>query len=324
MAHVLDSPRHASKKIDEPAPTITTVPPIGAQKLERRITLVVTILPFLGLLVAIRMLWGSHITVVDIGIAVGMYAITALGITIGFHRLLTHRSFDAVRPIQVAFAVMGSMAMQGPVIRWVADHRRHHAFADLPGDPHSPHLEEAQGIKGVLVGLWHAHVGWLFDIEKTRVRRFAPDLLKDATIRKIDRLFPLWALLSFAIPPALGFALTRTASGALTAFIWGSLVRMFFVHHVTWSINSICHFYGKRPFENRDFSTNNWLLSLVSFGEAWHNNHHAFPSSAVHGLLKGQLDLSGLLIRGFSKLGLASNLRVPSDEDIRSKLIASS
>lgn len=165
MAQILESP---------PTQSITTVPPLGVQKLERRITLVVTILPFAGLIVAIGILWGSHITAADLVIALGMYAITALGITIGFHRLLTHRSFDAARPINVGFAVIGSMAMQGPVIRWVADHRRHHAFADQPGDPHSPHLEDAQGIKGVLVGLWHAHIGWLFDIEKTRIRLSRP------------------------------------------------------------------------------------------------------------------------------------------------------
>ena len=319
MARLMDAPTLPNQDASP-----TTLPPIAVQRLERRLTLAFTMLPFVGLIVAIPSLWGTSITKIDLWIALGMYAMTALGITIGFHRLLTHRSFDAVRPIQVAFAIMGSMALQGPVIRWVADHRRHHAFADQPGDPHSPHLDEAKGVKGVLLGLWHAHIGWLFDVEKTRIRRFAPDLLKDPIIRKIDRLFPVWALFSFILPPAIGFAIVGTASGALSAFIWGGLVRMFFVHHVTWSINSICHFYGKRPFESRDLSTNNWLLSLVSFGEAWHNNHHAFPTSAVHGLLRGQLDLSGLMIKGFEKLGLATNVKVPSDEDIRSKLIKAS
>ncbi len=298
---------------------ITMLPPKRIQRLERRITLVVTILPFLGFLVAVPMLWGSGITIVDLSLFLIFYVITGLGVTIGFHRLLTHRSFESPSAVRVVFAVAGSMALQGPVIRWVADHRRHHAFTDKPGDPHSPHLEEAEGLKGIFTGLWHSHIGWLFDRDKTTVPRFAPDLIKEPRIRKVDKLFPLWGLISFVAPAIAGLAITGTLRGAGTAFIWGGLVRIFFLHHVTWSINSICHFYGKRPFENSDFSTNNWALSLVSFGEGWHNNHHAFPTSAKHGLERGQFDPTAYVISLMERLGLARDVKVPSSKQIAEK-----
>lgn len=288
-------------------------------RFQRRLTLVVTTLPFIGFLVAVLNLWGSGLSIVDASIFMVAYAVSGLGITVGFHRLFTHKSFEAKPWVRHAFAISGSMASQGPVIRWVADHRRHHAFSDQVGDPHSPHLDEGPGIKGVLKGLWHAHMGWLFSDEQTSAQRWAPDLVKDPAMRTIDRLFPLWVAISFGAPPVVGFFLTGTAHGALTAFLWGSLARIFLLHHVTWSINSICHFYGKRPYETPDYSTNNWPLALISFGESWHNNHHAFPTSAVHGLSKGQIDMSGALIRLLQKLGMATNVKTVSQKQVTTK-----
>jgi stearoyl-CoA desaturase (delta-9 desaturase) len=291
----------------------------GTAKLQKRLVLVVTIIPFLGFVAAAWSLWGTGLSLVDASIFLTTYLITGFGITVGFHRLFTHQSFETKRWVRHAFAIAGSMAIQGPVIRWVADHRRHHAFSDQPGDPHSPHLDEGPGIRGVLKGLWHAHLGWFFDEEQTSAKRWAPDLVRDPAMRTIDKLFPVWALTSFALPPVLGFAFTGTLRGTVTAFLWGSLARIFMLHHVTWSINSICHFYGKRPYETTDFSTNNWVLSLVSLGESWHNNHHAFPTSAVHGLRPAQIDPTGGFIRGLKALGLASELKIASEKQIAAK-----
>jgi stearoyl-CoA desaturase (delta-9 desaturase) len=291
----------------------------GTAKLQKRLVLVVTIIPFLGFIAAAWTLWGTGLSLVAASIFITMYLITGFGITVGFHRLVTHQSFETKPWVRSALAIAGSMAIQGPVIRWVADHRRHHAFSDQPGDPHSPHLDEGPGIRGVLKGLWHAHLGWFFDEEQTSAKRWAPDMVKDPAMRTIDKLFPLWALISFGLPPVLGFAFTGTLSGAVMAFLWGSLARIFMLHHVTWSINSICHFYGKRPYETTDFSTNNWMLSLISLGESWHNNHHAFPTSAVHGLQPAQIDLTGGFIRGMKAVGLASDLKLASEKQIAVK-----
>ena len=287
--------------------------------LQRRLVLVVTVLPFAGFVYAVGLNWGHGLTVATAAIALAFYVFTGLGITIGFHRHFTHQSFETTRFLKGLLAIAGSMAVQGPVITWVADHRRHHAFADKDGDPHSPHLDEGPGVRGLLKGLWHAHMGWLFSDEQSSARRWAPDLLKDPMIRRIDRLFPLWIVLTFALPPMVGFAVTGTSSGAISAFLWGSLVRIFFLHHVTWSINSVCHFYGKRPFEGDDFSTNNWVLAIVSFGESWHNNHHAFPSAAVHGISRGQIDMTGGAITLLEKLGLARNVKRVQEKQILAK-----
>lgn len=306
-------------------PTVPGVKLLEAKqaRLQRRLVLVVTIVPFVGFLAAVWTLWGTGLSMTDASIFLAAYCFTGLGVTIGFHRLFTHKSFEATSWFRTLLAIAGSMAIQGPVIRWVADHRRHHAFADQPGDPHSPHLDEGPGVRGVVKGLWHAHIGWFFDEEQTSARRWAPDLVKDPAMRRIDSLFPLWALLSFGLPPLIGFAVTGTLRGAVTAFLWGSLVRIFFLHHVTWSVNSICHFYGRRPYNTTDFSTNNWLLSIVSFGESWHNNHHAFPTSAVHGIGKGQIDLSAGAIRLLQRVGIARDVKVASDRQLDRKQVRS-
>jgi stearoyl-CoA desaturase (delta-9 desaturase) len=240
-------------------------------------------------------------------------------VTVGFHRLFTHRSFEATPWVRYALAIMGSLSVEGPIIRWVADHRRHHAFSDQPGDPHSPHLDEGPGFMGVAKGLWHAHMGWFFSDEQTSANRWAPDLVKDPVLRKIDSLFPLWVTISFALPPIIGFVVTGTLKGAVLAFLWGSLARIFLLHHVTWSVNSICHFYGSRPYKTTDFSTNNWALAIVSFGESWHNNHHAFPTSAVHGLGKGQIDASAGFIALLQKLHLVKDVKHVSPKQLEIK-----
>jgi stearoyl-CoA desaturase (delta-9 desaturase) len=284
--------------------------------------LIVTVLPFLGFLAAIVTLWGKGLSAIDAGIFLLMYAFTCLGVTVGYHRFLTHGSFKAKAPVRAVLAIAGSMAIEGSVNSWVAAHRRHHAFSDRDGDPHSPHLDEGEGVLGIVRGLWHAHMGWLFAPESTEIERWAPDLLKDPVVNRVNKLFPLWVVISLSIPPAIGFAVTQSWQGAVTAFLWGSLARVLVLHHVTWSINSICHFYGKRPYETTDHSTNNWALSLVSFGESWHNNHHAFPTSARHGLGRGQIDVSAAVITAMEKLGWARDVKDVSNKQLQAKEIS--
>jgi stearoyl-CoA desaturase (Delta-9 desaturase) len=280
-------------------------------------------LPFAGFVAAVALLWNALVGWSDLAILVGMYLVTSLGVTVGFHRHLTHRSFETSRPVRLALATLGSMSVQGPVIAWVADHRKHHAFADEEGDPHSPHLHGDTGFTGSLRGLAHAHVGWLFDTQaKAGASRYARDLLDDPSLRALSHAFPALVLLGLLIPFVLGLAVTGSVSGGLTALLWGGLVRIFFVHHVTWSINSICHFFGRRRFATDDHSTNVSWLALPSLGEAWHHNHHAFPRSAFHGLRRFELDPSGLFIRLLERLGIAWNVvRIPPGRQ-RAKTVA--
>jgi stearoyl-CoA desaturase (delta-9 desaturase) len=304
-----------------PTPSVSGVEILDERRvrLQRRMVLVATILPFAGFVTAVATLWGRGISGTDFTIMVATYIVTGLGVTVGYHRLLTHRSFDAPPLVRSFLAVLGSMSVEGSVITWVANHRRHHAYADREGDPHSPHLDEGEGLTGVLRGLWHAHMGWLFAPERSDPERWARDLHRDGAMRTIDRLFPIWVLISLAAPPLLGLVITGSLWGGVTAFLWGSLARVFMLHHVTWSINSICHFYGSRPFRTSDYSTNNWALSLVSFGESWHNNHHAFPTSAVHGIGRWQLDMSAVVIRTLETLRLARNVKRVSPKQLKAK-----
>jgi stearoyl-CoA desaturase (delta-9 desaturase) len=270
---------------------------------ERIANMVVVVVPFLGLIAAIALLWQSWVDVTDILIMVGCYVIAGFGVTVGYHRLLTHRAFKTYKPVEYAFAVAGSFGLQGGVLDWVADHRKHHANTDKEGDPHSPHVGHGSGLSG----LWHAHTGWLFETHgQADWKRFARELYEDRGMRRLHKIFPLIALYSLLLPTFLGFALHGwTAEGALRGLIWGGLVRAFFLHHITWSINSVCHFFGRRKFDIEDHSTNNLWLALPSLGEAWHHNHHAFPRSAAHGLRWYEVDLSELVIRGMRRVGLA-------------------
>jgi stearoyl-CoA desaturase (Delta-9 desaturase) len=267
------------------------------------------VIPFLATVLAIVLLWNSFVSPTDLAIAAVMYLATAIGITVGFHRLLTHRSFQTSKPIEYGFAVLGSMAVQGPTIAWVADHRKHHAHTDEEGDPHSPHVSPDGGVRGVFAGLWHAHTGWLMSTQgRADWKRYAPDLYEDAGIRKISRQFVPLVLASLAIPAIAGYVISGTIVGALTGLLWGGLVRIFFVHHVTWSVNSVCHFLGSRRFDTDDRSTNVFWLALPSLGESWHHNHHAFPRSAEHGLKRWEPDPSALIITAMEKVGLAHNV----------------
>jgi stearoyl-CoA desaturase (delta-9 desaturase) len=276
---------------------------------EKAVNLGAVAVPFLATLGAVLMLWNSWVSVADLLIAAAMYLLTAVGITVGFHRLLTHRSFQTSKPLEYLFAVLGSMAVQGPVIAWVADHRKHHAHTDEEGDPHSPHVGHGDGVRGVLAGLWHAHTGWLLSTQgRADWRRYAPDLFEDRGMRAINRRFVALLLAGLALPALAGYLVSGTVAGAATGLLWGGLVRIFFVHHITWSVNSVCHFLGSRRFETDDRSTNVFWLALPSLGESWHHNHHAFPRSAVHGLKRWELDPSGLVIAAMERLGLARNV----------------
>ena len=284
---------------------------------QRISNLVAVVLPLLGFLAALALLWNRAVGWTDLAIMAGMYLVTAGAVTVGFHRLLTHRSFATFKPIEYLFAGLGSMAVEGRVIEWVADHRRHHAHPDAEGDPHSPHVGHGSG----LAGLWHAHIGWLLtEHGASDPRRYARDLVDDPGMRRIDSWFLGLVALSLAIPFAIGWLLSGALTGALTALLWGGLVRIFFVHHVTWSINSICHFHGRRRFETVDRSTNVWWLAPASLGESWHHNHHAFPRSAFHGLRWWEVDPSGLIIRAMRGLGLAWNVVAISPERQRERL----
>jgi stearoyl-CoA desaturase (delta-9 desaturase) len=278
-------------------------------RIEKAANLGAVAIPFAATLLAVVLLWNSLVTPADLAIAAAMYLLTAVGITVGFHRLLTHRSFQTGKPLEYTFAVLGSMAVQGPVISWVADHRKHHAHTDEEGDPHSPHVGHDGGVRGVLAGLWHAHSGWLMSTQgRADWKRYAADLYEDPGMRRISRNFVPLVLLTLALPALAGYLVTGTPLGALTGFLWGGLVRIFFVHHVTWSVNSICHFLGTRRFDTDDHSTNVFWLAVPSLGESWHHNHHAFPRSAVHGLGRGQVDPSAAFITTLEKLGLARNV----------------
>jgi stearoyl-CoA desaturase (delta-9 desaturase) len=284
--------------------------------------LVVTVIPFLGFIAAVALLWNTFVGWTDLLLLVVLYVLCGFGITIGFHRMLTHRAFTAVKPLKAALLVFGSMAIQGPAITWAVDHRTHHANSDKEGDPHSPHHGFGGGIGGQLRGLVHAHMGWMFTHRQALERaRMGRDLVEDKLVRFVDRTFLVWAVMGFVLPFVLGFVLTGgTWRGAFTGLLWGGLVRLFLNHHVTWSVNSICHYFGRRPFAAYDLSTNNWVLALPSLGESWHHNHHVFPTSAFHGLGRTQVDVSGLVIRGWEKLGWVTDVRRPTSDQIVRKL----
>ena len=287
-------------------PGADEIQPVANERRDRIITGTVTVVPFLALGVVCWQLWERALHWHDIVVFLVVYAATGLGITVGFHRLLTHRAFKTRRWVRATFAAMGSAAIEGPVISWVADHRKHHVYADQEGDPHSPHVDHGVGWRGALRGLFHAHVGWLFLHDQRAAKdRFARDLLDDPAIRFVDRTFVLWVALGLLVPFGLGYALGGSLGAGLTGLLWGGAVRMLVLHHVTYSINSLCHFFGSRRFDTDDHSRNLLWLAPLSFGESWHNNHHAFPTSARHGLRPWEVDISAAVIRGLESVGLA-------------------
>lgn len=276
------------------------------------------VVPFLALIAAIPLMWGHGVYWSDVAIFSVMYIVAGLGITVGFHRYFTHGSFKAKRPLRIALAVMGSLAIEGPVIRWVSDHRRHHAFSDVEGDPHSPH-RFGPGVWNLTKGLFFAHLGWLFAESMSPQDKYSPDLLADDDIRRVDALFPAFVGITLALPLVLGGLLTWSWQGALTGFFWGGLVRVALLHHVTWSINSVCHVFGEQPFKTRDKSRNFWPLAILSFGESWHNLHHADPTCARHGVDKHQLDSSARVIRWFEQAGWAYDVRWPNSDRLAAR-----
>jgi stearoyl-CoA desaturase (Delta-9 desaturase) len=291
---------------DPCVPTADDVEPVKHEMADRIATGTITLLPFIALGVVGWQLWNDLLHWSDVFVFVIMYLLTGLGVTVGFHRYLTHRSFKTGKAVRAILAILGSAAIEGPVTAWVADHRKHHAFSDKEGDPHSPHVGHEGGWKGALKGLVHAHMGWLFiHTQRGAKKRYAPDLVKDPVISWVDRWFLAWALGGLLVAFALGYAIGGTLTAALTGLLWGGGVRMLVVHHVTYSINSLCHFFGRRRFETDDHSRNLLWLAPFSFGESWHNNHHAFPTSASHGMTRWPVDPSWLVIRAMEAVGLA-------------------
>jgi stearoyl-CoA desaturase (Delta-9 desaturase) len=306
-------------------PSADDIQPVAHENLDRFLTGTVSIVPFLALGVVGWQVWAELLHWSDIAVFAILYVFTGLGVTVGFHRLFTHRAFATKRWLRGVFAVAGSVAIEGPVISWVADHRKHHAFADQPGDPHSPHVDHGVGLRGALRGLAHAHMGWLFlHTQRGARKRYAPDLLADPVVRWVDRTFVVWALGGMGAAFALGWLIGGTFTAALTGLLWGGAVRLLVLHHVTYSINSLCHFFGRKRFDTGDESRNLAWLSILSFGEAWHNNHHAFPTSAAHGLRWWELDVSSLVIRGLERVGLAWDVVRIDPARQQRKLLASS
>jgi stearoyl-CoA desaturase (Delta-9 desaturase) len=312
-APVLETPRTPSRPEIEPEPAGT---------FERVLVGVFTGVPFLALLAAVPLAWRwGLLGWSDVAITAVFYFVSAGGITVGFHRYFTHGSFKAVRPLRIALAVAGTLALQGPLITWVADHRRHHKYSDQEADPHSP-WRFGSDWKALTKGLVWAHYGWLFDPQVTSQERFTPDLLTDRDIRRIDKAFPALVAASFLLPAVLGGLITMSWQGALTALFWASFVRISMVHHVTWSINSICHTFGKEDFDVRDKSRNVWWLAIMSLGESWHNLHHADPTCARHGVLKGQIDITARIIWLFERFGWAYDVRWPKADRLAAKRTA--
>jgi stearoyl-CoA desaturase (Delta-9 desaturase) len=311
-------PRPAAATPSDTAPQSAAVPPLASHAWagSRVAIAAVVVIPFVGFVGAVAYAWSrGGLSALDLGLFALFYLLTGFGITVGFHRLLSHQAFRPVPWLRATLALLGCMAVQGPVVNWVADHRKHHRFSDSEGDPHSPHLFDDHGLLGTLGGLWHAHVGWLFGAGRSEAHEYAPDLLKDPVITAIDRYYGVWLLLSFLLPGLLALALTGgDPAAALSAFLFAGMARIFLLHHVTWSVNSVCHTFGTRTFETKDQSRNHALVGLIGLGEGWHNNHHAFPASARHGLGRGQLDLSWQLIRLFLRLGWVHDVRLPSSD----------
>jgi stearoyl-CoA desaturase (Delta-9 desaturase) len=293
---------------------------------ERWVHFLAVTLPFVGLIAAMVLLWGYHFKTIHLVVLAVGYLLTAIGITVGYHRLFTHKSFETYAPVKFVLAVLGSMAMEGPVLQWVAQHRRHHQHSDDHDDPHSPHTH-GNGFKNMLKGIFHAHVGWVMKPDAPGLQRYVADLMQSRMLRWVNSTFFVWAGLGMLIPAVIGGLFgsptgeTWSWMGALIGFLWGGAVRIFLVHHVTWSINSVCHIWGSQDFKSHDESRNNPVFGILALGEGWHNNHHAFPASARHGLKWWQLDISYLIIKGLEAVGLVWKVRTPAVEHMARKRI---
>jgi stearoyl-CoA desaturase (Delta-9 desaturase) len=316
---VLDDTIQASPPRDKGRSPIPDLEPEPSTFVDRFLVGLFVAIPLLAVAAAIPLAWGWGLGWHDVLIAAVFYVVSGMGISMGFHRHFTHSSFKAARPLRIAMAIAGSLAIEGPVLVWVADHRRHHKYSDREGDPHSP-WRFGSDWKALSKGFGYAHVGWLFDSNRTSQAKFCPDLVADAPIRRVSKTFPVWAAVSLLGPALIGGLWSMSWYGALTAFFWASLVRICLLHHVTWSINSVCHTFGNEDFEVRDKSRNVAWLAILSFGESWHNLHHADPTCARHGALKGQIDISARAIRWAEQLGWAWDVRWPDAQRLSAKL----
>jgi stearoyl-CoA desaturase (delta-9 desaturase) len=287
-------------------------------RINQCVTLIAVVVPPLAILSAMGVLWGVAFHWVDLLLLAGFYVLCAFGTTIGFHRYFTHRGFATWKPIEAVLAILGCMTMQGPLTQWVTDHRKHHALSDQPGDPHSPHVgHEDDGAWGAVRGFVHAHVGWLFDnLGLEQSREYGKDLCENRLVQAIDRFYLVWVAVTLGLPFLIGYSVGGTVGAGLEALVWGGLIRIFLYQHATFSVNSICHMFGRKDYRSRDEARNNWLVAVLVFGEGWHNNHHAFPASARHGLRRWQIDVSWWVIRGLEKLRLVWNVKVPDAEQL--------
>jgi stearoyl-CoA desaturase (delta-9 desaturase) len=304
-----------SPAIPASAPVLGTVRP-RTSRISQVVTLIAVVVPPLGTLAAMGVLWNVAFHWSDLLVMTVLYVVCAFGTTIGFHRYFTHKGFKTGPEVKATLAILGCMTVQGPLTQWVTDHRKHHALSDREGDPHSPQVGHGDGALGSVMGFVHAHVGWMFSnlgMEQGLV--YGKDLYEDRMIRAIDRLYLLWVVATLGIPFAIGYAIGGLDRG-VELLLWGGLVRVFLYQHATFSVNSICHMFGRQDYRSRDESRNNWLVALLVFGEGWHNNHHAFPASARHGLHRFQLDLSWWVIRGLERLGLVWDVKVPDQESL--------
>lgn len=281
--------------------------PVQTTRLHKLILLIAVTLPLLATGLGIFLLWNRAVTAVDLTMLVIMYVVTASGIGVGFHRMLTHRSFDAPAPVRAFFLMLGSMALQGPAVEWAATHVKHHAKSDKEGDPHSP-----------LEGFWHAHLGWLFRDRFVKNGVWAKQFEGDKLAWFFDKTFLVWAVLGFLIPAGVGYAYHGMA-GFWSGLLWGGLVRVFLTHHITWSVNSVCHTFGRRDFQSNDESRNEWIVGLFGLGEGWHNNHHAFPRAAYHGMRWWQFDFNAMVIRSLKRVKLVRNVWMPSKEAMEAR-----
>ena len=295
------------------------VEPEPSSRLDRFLVGLFVAVPLLAVLAAVPLAWGWGLGWHDIVIGFAFYVIAGFGVTMGFHRHFTHCSFKAAKPLHIALGIAGSLAIEGPVLVWVADHRRHHKYSDKEGDPHSP-WRFGNDWKALTKGFLYAHMGWMFNPNRTSQQKFCPDLLADTAIRRISKTFPLWVAISLLTPALIGGLWSMSLAGALTAFFWASLVRVCLLHHVTWSINSVCHTFGHEDFDVRDKSRNVAWLAIPSFGESWHNLHHSDPTCARHGALEGQIDISARAIWIAEKLGWAWDVRWPDEQRLSGKL----
>ena len=302
--------------------SVGTVRP-RTSRISQVVTLVAVVVPPLGLVLAMGLLWQVGFHWVDVVLFVVLYVVCAFGTTIGFHRFFTHKGFETGAFVKALLAVLGCMTMQGPVTQWVTDHRKHHALSDKPGDPHSPHVGHGTGAWGAFRGFVHAHVGWMFsNLGMEQGREYGRDLYEDRLVRTIDRLYLLWVVVTLGIPFGIGYAVGGTWQAGVEGLVWGGLIRIAAYQHATFSVNSICHMFGRQDYLTRDEARNNWFVALLVFGEGWHNNHHAFPASARHGLERRQIDVSWWVIRGLEKLRLVWNVKVPDAAQLDRRRVA--